>query len=150
MPRIDAVPAPSSSNDLETERPDSLSAYSQETVADGAGSLGRDIDPAVDRAHRGSRGSISLVPVEEALLAQKLLRRLNRRAEDRSSVPMSGKKKHGVGEKLPTGVRLDGGKRENSERNTGAMTGKSSDASGGGRSFLLGMSGGKFLGYGRR
>lgn len=78
---------------------------------------------------RVSHGSVSQVPVEEALLAQRLLRRLNRRAEGRKTM---------------------GGKRGAQAKSLGGPGASIDDtANSGGRSFLLGMAKTKFLGYGR-
>ncbi|KAF9073613.1 hypothetical protein BDP27DRAFT_1400199 [Rhodocollybia butyracea] len=88
--------------------------------------------------HLGRHGSISLVPVEEALLAQRLLRKLNRRAKDRDE-----KLKPGPG----TGTTGEKQAPENANEN-GMEVEISASPAGGGRSFLLGMARGKFLGYG--
>ncbi|KAE9408778.1 hypothetical protein BT96DRAFT_985636 [Gymnopus androsaceus JB14] len=139
------------------ERPESPSAYSQETGTElhlhrDKAEIVKDVDdaPSDTRRHRAqdSHGSVSLVPIEEALLAQRLLRRLNRRAEDRNSGPVSGKqKKRGAGNKLLNGGRTGTLSPQTEESSDGNDTGVAGSASGG-RSFLLGMAKGKFLGYG--
>ncbi|KAJ3817911.1 hypothetical protein EV361DRAFT_1034756 [Lentinula raphanica] len=84
--------------------------------------------------HRDSRGSISHVPVEEALLAERLLHKLNRRAEGRKG----GKRKGGA--RVQNSREVDAGP---------VVRETNSSGSGGGKSFLLGMAKTKFLGYGR-
>ncbi|KAJ4483819.1 hypothetical protein J3R30DRAFT_1838352 [Lentinula aciculospora] len=124
---------------------ESPSAYSQETAAELNTMISSEpsvVEDGQQGEHsarviesRNSHGSDSHVLVEEALLAQRLLRRLNRRAEGRKS--MSGKHKRGP-------------QIESSGRNNARVTGTNSKvaSSGGGRSFLLGMAQSKFLGYG--
>ncbi|KAJ4493767.1 hypothetical protein C8J55DRAFT_555187 [Lentinula edodes] len=111
---------------------DSPSAYSQEMVTKARLPSGPSAVEDMKQREVGDRvshGSVSQVPVEEALLSQRLLRRLNRRAEGRKAV---------------------GGKREAQAKSlSGPGAGLNVTANSGGRSFLLGMAKTKFLGYGR-
>ncbi|KAJ3896181.1 hypothetical protein GG344DRAFT_61573 [Lentinula edodes] len=111
---------------------DSPSAYAQarlEAMSPSGPSAVEDMKQR-EVGDRVSHGSVSQVPVEEALLAQRLLRKLNRRAEGRKAV---------------------GGKQRGAQVKNLSGPGASLDvtANSGGRSFLLGMAKTKFLGYGR-
>ncbi|KAH7876690.1 uncharacterized protein C8R40DRAFT_1068472 [Lentinula edodes] len=116
---------------------DSPSAYAQEIVTQArleamslSGPSAVEDMKQREVGDRVSHGSVSQVPVEEALLAQRLLRKLNRRAEGRKAV---------------------GGKQRGAQVKNLSGPGASLDvtANSGGRSFLLGMAKTKFLGYGR-
>ncbi|KIK69076.1 hypothetical protein GYMLUDRAFT_67778 [Collybiopsis luxurians FD-317 M1] len=145
--------------------PDSLSTYSRETVLEPeAREHLREVSEVVvanqvthrnfsSHRHplddkRDSHGSISLVPVEEALLAQRLLRRLNRKAEARD-YPAAKPKKGSNNDLEHRGHRneniMQGQNSPAANARTNNVSGNTSTA---GRSFLLDMAKGKFLGYG--
>ncbi|KAF5383424.1 hypothetical protein D9757_006106 [Collybiopsis confluens] len=88
----------------------------------------------------GGRGSVSLVPVEEALLAQRLLRKLNKRAE----APKS-KQKPLSGTTSPHPPEHDG-HRIDIQVNSSDLVSENPPRTS--RSFLLNLAKGKFLGYG--
>ncbi|KAJ3999287.1 hypothetical protein F5050DRAFT_1709825 [Lentinula boryana] len=151
-PRVDASDVQSGSANVQADtHSESPSAYSQETSTEmhlqrdfmSNGGLSAALEAKSERRarvignrDRDSHGSVSHVPVEEALLAQRLLRKLNRRAEGRK----------GVSEQHKRGPQVEN-ERGGSTRVTPG-TASNVAASGGGKSFLLGMAKTKFLGYG--
>ncbi|KAJ3749446.1 hypothetical protein DFH05DRAFT_674808 [Lentinula detonsa] len=153
-PRVNASDVQSGSANVQADtHPESPSAYSQETstemhlqrdfISNGNGGSSAALEAkserrarAIGNRDRDSHGSVSHVPVEEALLAQRLLRKLNRRAEGRKGVSEQHKRGSQVENESGSSTRVTPGAASNVA------------ASGGGKSFLLGMAKTKFLGYG--
>ncbi|KAJ3797795.1 hypothetical protein GGU11DRAFT_783439 [Lentinula aff. detonsa] len=151
-PRVDANNIQSGSANIQADtHPEPRLAYSQETstemhlqrdfISNGGSSAALEAKSerrarAIGSRDRDSHGSVSHVPVEEALLAQRLLRKLNRRAEGRK----------GVSEQQKRGPQVEN--ESGSSTRVTPRTASNVAASGGGKSFLLGMAKTKFLGYG--